>query len=62
MQAAAHDSANPLAHLPTHTHSRPACSQPHSLAPLRLVWSRIWAVLSEYFIAVGCHQNLAVAM
>lgn len=28
----------------------------------RLVWSRIWAVLSEYFIAVGCHANLAVAM
>jgi Sec7-like guanine-nucleotide exchange factor len=30
--------------------------------PKRLVWSRIWAVLSEYFIAVGCHPNLAVAM
>jgi len=22
----------------------------------------MWAVLSEYFIAVGCHPNLAVAM
>ena len=28
----------------------------------RLVWSRIWAVLSDYFIAVGCHSNLSVAM
>lgn len=28
----------------------------------RLVWSRIWAVLSQYFSAVGCHSNLAVAM
>jgi hypothetical protein len=26
------------------------------------VWSRIWAVLSQYFIAVGCQPNLAVAM
>lgn len=26
------------------------------------MWSRIWAVLSEYFITVGCHANLAVAM
>ena len=24
--------------------------------------ARIWAVLSEYFISVGCHPNLAVAM
>jgi Sec7-like guanine-nucleotide exchange factor len=30
--------------------------------PCRLVWSRIWAVLSQYFIAVGCQPNLAVAM
>jgi hypothetical protein len=29
---------------------------------IRLVWSRIWAVLSQYFSAVGCHSNLAVAM
>lgn len=27
----------------------------------RLVWSRIWSVLSEYFISVGCHPNAAVA-
>ena len=28
----------------------------------RLVWNRIWAVLSDFFIAVGRHSNLAVAM
>ena len=30
--------------------------------PRRLVWSRIWAVLADFFIEVGCHANLAVAM
>lgn len=30
--------------------------------PCRLVWSRIWAVLSDYFIQVGCSSNLSVAM
>ena len=30
--------------------------------PLRLVWSRIWSILSDYFISVGCHPNLSVAM
>lgn len=29
--------------------------------PRSLVWSRIWSVLSEYFIAVGCHPNTAIA-
>ena len=33
----------------------------HPKTKRRLVWSRIWAVLSEYFIAVGCHPNGAVA-
>ena len=28
----------------------------------RLVWNRIWAVLSDFFIQVGCHKNLQVAM
>ena len=28
----------------------------------RLVWNRIWAVLSDFFVEVGCHRNLAVAM
>eukprot|EP00798_Chlamydomonas_sp_ICE-L_P027640 gene27640-7278_t len=29
---------------------------------IRIVWSRIWAVLADYFIEVGCHSNLSVAM
>lgn len=33
-----------------------------NMGRIRLVWSRIWAVLSQYFSAVGCHSNLAVAM
>lgn len=28
----------------------------------RLVWSRIWAILSDFFIAVGCQSNLQLAM
>lgn len=28
----------------------------------RLVWNRIWAVLSDFFVQVGCHKNLQVAM
>ena len=28
----------------------------------RLVWNRIWAKLSDFFVEVGCHRNLAVAM
>lgn len=31
-------------------------------ADCRLVWNRIWAVLSDFFIQVGCHKNLQVAM
>lgn len=41
---------NPTPHLPNPTTHR------------RLVWSRIWAVLADFFIEVGCHANLAVAM
>ena len=26
----------------------------------RLVWNRIWAVLSDFFVEVGCHRNLQV--
>jgi len=29
---------------------------------IRIVWSRIWAVLSDYFIDVGLSENLSVAM
>ena len=30
--------------------------------PCRLVWSRIWAVLADFFVEVGCHPNLQVYM
>uniref|UniRef100_A0A061RZG9 Brefeldin a-inhibited guanine nucleotide-exchange protein 2-like n=1 Tax=Tetraselmis sp. GSL018 TaxID=582737 RepID=A0A061RZG9_9CHLO len=33
-----------------------------NMTRIRLVWNRIWAVLSDYFITVGCHQNLSVAI
>ena len=33
-----------------------------NMGRIRLVWSRIWAVLSDFFAAVGCHENLAVAL
>ncbi|KAJ7555893.1 hypothetical protein O6H91_05G059700 [Diphasiastrum complanatum] len=29
---------------------------------IRLVWSRMWNVLSDYFVTVGCSHNLSVAM
>eukprot|EP00898_Chlorokybus_atmophyticus_P004086 jgi/Chlat1/4679/Chrsp3S05617 len=29
---------------------------------IRLVWTHIWSVLAEYFVTVGCHKNLSVAM
>lgn len=28
---------------------------------IRLVWTRIWNVLADYFVAVGCHPNLQVS-
>ena len=27
-----------------------------------MVWNRIWAVLSNFFVQVGCHKNLQVAI
>ena len=29
---------------------------------IRLVWSRIWNVLSDFFINVGCAENLSIAI
>ena len=29
---------------------------------IRLVWSRIWNVLSDFFITVGCSENLSIAI
>jgi hypothetical protein len=41
---------------------RTVCRGKHvaAMSACRLVWSRIWAVLSDYFIEVGCHPNLEV--
>ncbi|CAL8462959.1 g2493 [Coccomyxa elongata] len=33
-----------------------------NMSRIRLVWNRIWAVLSDFFVEVGCHKNLQVAM
>ena len=29
---------------------------------IRLVWSKIWHVLSEFFVAIGCSENLSIAI
>ena len=29
---------------------------------IRLVWSRIWKVLSDFFVSVGLSENLSVAI
>ncbi|CAG9460670.1 unnamed protein product [Pedinophyceae sp. YPF-701] len=33
-----------------------------NMGRIRLVWARIWAVLSDHFSAVGCHPSMPVAM
>lgn len=33
-----------------------------NMGRIRLVWGRIWSQLSEFFVMVGCHENLAVSM
>jgi brefeldin A-inhibited guanine nucleotide-exchange protein len=33
-----------------------------NMGRIRLVWARVWAVLADFFVAVGCHDNLQVAM
>lgn len=34
----------------------------YNMGRIRLVWGRIWAVLADFFVGVGCHESLAVAM
>ncbi|KAL5197929.1 hypothetical protein ABZP36_001441 [Zizania latifolia] len=34
----------------------------YNMARIRLVWARIWSVLSQHFIAAGSHQEEKVAM
>ncbi|XP_077215743.1 SEC7-like guanine nucleotide exchange family protein isoform X2 [Tasmannia lanceolata] len=34
----------------------------YNMSRIRLVWSRIWSVLSEFFVSVGISENLSVAI
>jgi hypothetical protein len=34
----------------------------YNMGRIRVVWSKIWSVLSAYFIRAGCHPNLNVSM
>ncbi|XP_042508031.1 brefeldin A-inhibited guanine nucleotide-exchange protein 1-like isoform X2 [Macadamia integrifolia] len=34
----------------------------YNMSRIRLVWSRIWNVLSDFFVAVGLSENLSVAI
>ena len=34
----------------------------YNMNRVRIVWSRIWSILADYFIFVGCHSSLNVAM
>ena len=34
----------------------------YNMQRIRLVWSRVWAILSDFFIKAGCHANLGVSL
>ena len=34
----------------------------YNMGRIRLVWNRIWVIISEYFIKAGCHPNLQVSI
>ncbi|XP_010277401.1 PREDICTED: brefeldin A-inhibited guanine nucleotide-exchange protein 2 [Nelumbo nucifera] len=34
----------------------------YNMNRIRLVWSRIWNVLSEFFVTIGCSENLSIAI
>ncbi|XP_047334488.1 brefeldin A-inhibited guanine nucleotide-exchange protein 2-like [Impatiens glandulifera] len=34
----------------------------YNMNRIRLVWSRIWQVLSHFFVTVGCSENLSIAI
>ncbi|XP_057862656.1 brefeldin A-inhibited guanine nucleotide-exchange protein 2 isoform X2 [Cryptomeria japonica] len=34
----------------------------YNMNRIRLVWSRIWNVLSSFFVTVGCSENLSIAI
>eukprot|EP00462_Mataza_sp_D1_P023775 CAMPEP_0175130550 /NCGR_PEP_ID=MMETSP0087-20121206/6066_1 /TAXON_ID=136419 /ORGANISM="Unknown Unknown, Strain D1" /LENGTH=1929 /DNA_ID=CAMNT_0016412775 /DNA_START=93 /DNA_END=5878 /DNA_ORIENTATION=- len=34
----------------------------YNMGRIRLVWTRIWKVLSDFFVEAGCHSNLNISM
>ena len=34
----------------------------YNMGRIRLVWSRIWNILSDFFVKAGCHHNLGVSL
>ncbi|XP_075519219.1 LOW QUALITY PROTEIN: brefeldin A-inhibited guanine nucleotide-exchange protein 2-like [Primulina tabacum] len=34
----------------------------YNMNRIRLVWSKIWQVLSEFFVTIGCSENLSIAI
>ncbi|MQL98964.1 hypothetical protein Taro_031671 [Colocasia esculenta] len=34
----------------------------YNMNRIRLVWSRIWHVLSDFFVTIGCSENLSIAI
>lgn len=34
----------------------------YNMNRIRLVWSKIWHVLSEFFVTIGCSENLSIAI
>lgn len=32
------------------------------MSRIRLVWSKIWRVLSAFFVTIGCSENLSIAI
>ena len=34
----------------------------YNMGRIRLVWSKIWVILSDFFIKAGCHPNLGVSL
>jgi hypothetical protein len=34
----------------------------YNMNRIRLVWSSIWHVLSDFFVTIGCSENLSIAI
>lgn len=38
------------------------CNRHYNMNRIRLVWSSIWHVLSNFFVTIGCSENLSIAI